>query len=57
MRREDAYRVVQSAAMQAWRDGVDFGMLIKQNDEAMAVMTPGEVDAAIDPDSTTPGAT
>ena len=25
MLREDAYRVVQDAAMQAWRDGVDFG--------------------------------
>ena len=25
-------------------------MLIKQNDEAMAVMSPEEVDAAMDPD-------
>ena len=50
MLREDAYRVVQDSAMHAWREGVDFGMLIKQNDEAMAVMTPGEVDAAMDPD-------
>ena len=50
MLREDAYRVVQDAAMHAWREGVDFGMLVKQNDEAMAVMTPEEVDAAMDPD-------
>ena len=50
MLREDAYRVVQDSAMHAWREGVDFGMLIKQDDEAMAVMTPGEVDAAMDPD-------
>jgi adenylosuccinate lyase len=50
MLREDAYRVVQDAAMHAWREGVDFGMLIKHSDEAMAVMTPEEVDAAMDPD-------
>jgi len=42
--------VVQDAAMQAWREGVDFGDLIKMSDEAMAVMTPEEVDASMDPD-------
>jgi adenylosuccinate lyase len=50
MLREDAYRVVQDSAMQAWREGVDFGALIKSNAEAMAVMSPEEVDAAMDPD-------
>jgi adenylosuccinate lyase len=50
MLREDAYRVVQDSAMHAWREGVDFGLLIKQNDEAMAVMTPQDVEAAMDPD-------
>ncbi len=50
MLREDAYRVVQDSAMQAWREGVDFGDLIKRNAEAMAVMTPTEVDIAMDPD-------
>ncbi len=50
MLREDAYRVVQDSAMQAWREGVDFGELIKQNAEAMAVMSPADVDAAMDPD-------
>ncbi len=49
MLREDAYRVVQDAAMGAWREGVDFGELIKQSAEAMAVMSPEEVDAAMDP--------
>jgi adenylosuccinate lyase len=49
MLREDAYRVVQDSAMHAWREGVDFGMLIKQNEEAMAVMSPEDVDAAMDP--------
>ena len=49
MLRDDAYRVVQDAAMSAWRDGVDFGELIKQSAEAMAVMSPQDVDAAMDP--------
>ncbi len=49
MLREDAYRVVQDAAMQAWRDAADFGDLIKASDEAMAVMTPQEIDSAMDP--------
>ena len=50
MLREDAYRVVQDAAMQAWHEGVDFGELIKQSAEAMAVMSPAEVDVAMDAD-------
>jgi adenylosuccinate lyase len=50
MLREDAYRVVQDAAMRAWREGVDFGDLIKASDEAAAVMSPAEIDAAMDPD-------
>jgi adenylosuccinate lyase len=50
MLREGAYRVVQDSAMQAWREGVDFGELIKGNAEAMAVMSPQEIDAAMDPE-------
>ena len=50
MLREDAYRVVQDSAMRAWREGVDFGELIKQNAEAMAVMSSADVDAAMDPE-------
>jgi adenylosuccinate lyase len=50
MLREDAYRVVQDAAMRAWREGVDFGLLIKGSPEAAAVMTAAEVDAAMDPE-------
>lgn len=50
MLREDAYRVVQDSAMRAWREGIDFGDLVKQNAEAMAVMTPADVDTAMDPD-------
>ena len=55
MLREDAYRVVQDSAMHAWREGVDFGLLIKQNAEAMAVMSPADVDAAMDPRQYTAG--
>ena len=29
MLRDDAYRVVQDSAMHAWREGVDFGLLVK----------------------------
>ena len=50
MLRDDAYRVVQDSAMRAWRDDVDFGELIKGNVEAMAVATPADIDAAMDPD-------
>ncbi|HEY5387778.1 MAG TPA: adenylosuccinate lyase, partial [Thermoleophilia bacterium] len=55
MQREDAYQVVQDSAMRAWRDGVDFGQLIKENAEAMAVMSPEDVEAAMDPDKYTAG--
>ncbi len=55
MARDDAYRVVQDSAMHAWREGVDFGLLIKQNAEAMAVMSPADVDAAMDPGQYTAG--
>ena len=49
MLRDDAYRVVQDSAMNAWRERIDFGLLIKQNSAAMAVMSPADVDAAMDP--------
>ena len=51
MLREDAYRVVQDAAMQrlARRHRLRAD-LIKESAEAMAVMTPTEIDAAMDPD-------
>ena len=55
MLREDAYRVVQDSAMHAWRDGIDFGELVKRDAEAMAVMSPADVDAAMDPGQYTAG--
>src|SRR5664280_29792 len=50
MLRDDAYRIVQDSAMRAWREGVDFGRLIKDDPEATAVLAPAEIDAAMDPD-------
>jgi adenylosuccinate lyase len=50
MLRDDAYRVVQDCAMRAWREGVDFGVLIKSDPEAAAVLTVADIDAAMDPD-------
>ena len=50
MLRDDAYRVVQDCAMRAWREGVDFGGLVKDDPEAAAVLSHAEVDAAMDPD-------
>ncbi len=55
MLREDAYRIVQAAAMRAWSVGIDFGDLIKEDPEAMAVMSPQEVDEAMDPDRSQEG--
>jgi adenylosuccinate lyase len=55
MLRDDAYRVVQDSAMRAWREGIDFGDLVKANDEAMAVMSAADVDAAMDPAQYTAG--
>ena len=51
MLREDAYRVVQDAAMQAWRDGVDFGDAHQGERRGDGRdVTPTEIDAAMDPD-------
>jgi len=50
MLRDDAYRVVQESATRAWNEGADFGDLIKANGEAAAVLSPDEIDAAMDPD-------
>ena len=47
MLRDDAYRVVQDCAMRAWREGVDFGVLIKSDPEAAAVLTVADIDAAM----------
>ncbi|MEM8672793.1 MAG: adenylosuccinate lyase [Cyanobacteria bacterium P01_G01_bin.67] len=50
MNREDAYRVVQESAHQAWNktDG-DFRKLISQNPTVNQTLSPEEIDACFDP--------
>jgi adenylosuccinate lyase len=43
MRREDAYRVVQAHAMEAWRTGGDFRQRVSADAEVGKVLTPAEV--------------
>jgi adenylosuccinate lyase len=46
MRREDAYRVIQARAMEAWRDGGDFRELIGSDPEVRAVLGEAELSEA-----------
>ena len=55
MLRDDAYKVVQESAMKAWDEGLDFGVLIKQNADALAVLGEPGIDAAMDPAQYTAG--
>jgi adenylosuccinate lyase len=43
MRREDAYRVVQSHAMEAWKSEGDFKQRVLDDPEVNAVLKPHEV--------------
>jgi len=43
MRREDAYRVVQAHAMQAWHEGGDFQARVAADPEIAAVLSPREI--------------
>jgi adenylosuccinate lyase len=50
MQREDAYRVVQQSAMQAWEQQVDFGDLVKADLAVRAAgLSAADIDAAMDP--------
>jgi adenylosuccinate lyase len=44
MRREDAYRVVQAHAMEAWRSEGDFRRSVHEDDEIRNVLTEAELD-------------
>ncbi len=46
--REDAYAMVQGAAMVAWRDGADFLAMLCSDDKVTAVLTPDELSALFD---------
>jgi adenylosuccinate lyase len=48
MLREDAYRVIQKHAMQAWNDGISFRELISQDTEIQKKLTPQQIDRAFD---------
>jgi len=44
MRREDAYRVVQAHAMEAWKSGEDFGARVREDPEIRKILTEAEID-------------
>lgn len=48
MLREDAYRVVQSSAMESWRTGVDFRTLLDGNASVTERLTAVELDGLFD---------
>jgi adenylosuccinate lyase len=48
MRREDAYRAVQAAAMEVWRSGKEFKQLLQERPEIKAAMKDGELDELFD---------
>src|SRR5438067_2387675 len=48
MLREDAYRIIQKHAMQAWNEGVSFRELISRDAEIQKKLTPQQIDRAFD---------
>jgi adenylosuccinate lyase len=48
MKREDAYRVVQSAAMDVWQSGKDFKELLRSNAEVASVLSGADLDELFD---------
>lgn len=48
MKREDAYRIVQTSAMDVWRSGKSFKDVLKSSTELMSVLKPVELDAMFD---------
>jgi adenylosuccinate lyase len=48
MKREDAYRIVQKAAMEVWQQGRDFKELLLQSREVMGTLTQTEVEELFD---------
>jgi adenylosuccinate lyase len=48
MKREDAYRVVQSAAMEVWQSGKDFKELLRSNAEVASVLSGADLDELFD---------
>jgi adenylosuccinate lyase len=48
MSREDAYRLVQSHAMHAWQNDLNFRELIESDPEINALLSPEKIAAAFD---------
>ena len=48
MKREDAYRIVQSSAMDVWQSGKNFKDVLKSTGELMKVLQPHELDSLFD---------
>lgn len=48
MKREDAYRIVQSKAMDVWQSGKSFKDVLKSDVELTRVLNPDELDAMFD---------
>jgi adenylosuccinate lyase len=47
--RDDAYRLVQAAALRAWDEGLDFKELLLVDGRVTAVLNPAEVEELFDP--------
>ncbi len=48
MDKQDAYKLVQAAAMRAWESGGDFRTLIFENEEITSRLTPDEIASCLD---------
>ncbi len=53
MKREDAYKAVQNAAMQVWENGRDFKDLLVKDKEVTALLSPDEIAALFDLEKST----
>jgi adenylosuccinate lyase len=49
MLREEAYKIVQSNAMQAWQEETSFRELLEKDERVAGVLSPQELDACFDP--------
>jgi adenylosuccinate lyase len=49
MPRDDAYRVVQAAALRAWDEGQDFKALLLADDRVTTLLVPDEIEKLFDP--------
>jgi adenylosuccinate lyase len=51
MSRQEAYKLVQRSAMQSWRNGEPFRMLLEHDPEITSRLTPHQLDEIFDPGS------